>query len=191
MGLDLQVPNQTARLTLRPLREADVHDLYAYHSSAEVHRFLPMPAMDAEALAARIIGGRWSTTSIDKEGDAAFLGAELRATGVVVGDLMLRYVNDEDKCGEIGYVFNPEFAGQGLATEAAHAVLHLAFDELGLHRMVARIDPLNDRSRRLAERLSMRLEAHLIKNCWMRGEWLDEVDYAILEEEFAALHDAG
>jgi RimJ/RimL family protein N-acetyltransferase len=30
----------------------------------------------------------------------------------------------------------------------------------------------------------MRKEAHLIENNWQRGEWTDEVDYAILKSEW-------
>lgn len=58
--------------------------------------------------------------------------------------------------GENGYVFHPDHGGKGYATEAVHRVLHLAFDDLGLRRVVARIDAENVASARLAARLGMR-----------------------------------
>ncbi len=97
---------------------------------------------------------------------------------------MLRWSSAKDRCGELGWVFHPEHRGRGYATEAAHAVLRLAFDDLDLHRMIARIDPRNTASIQVAERLGMRKEAHLIENNWQRGEWTDEVDYAILKKEW-------
>jgi RimJ/RimL family protein N-acetyltransferase len=49
---------------------------------------------------------------------------------------------------------------------------------------VARIDAENTASARLAERLGMRLEAHLVENEWYKGRWSDELDYAILAREW-------
>jgi RimJ/RimL family protein N-acetyltransferase len=72
-----------------------------------------------------------------------------------------------------------------------HALLHLAFDSLGLHRVTARIDPENEASLRLGARLGMRQEAHLIRNEWFKGRWADEIDLALLEEEWAAQHANG
>ena len=70
-------------------------------------------------------------------------------------------------------------------------MLHLAFDQLGLHRVVARVDARNDASQRLAARLGMRREAHLVANEWFKGEWSDEVDFALLEDEWEAQHQRG
>lgn len=50
-------------------------------------------------------------------------------------------------------------------------------------RVIARIDARNDASVRLAERLGMRREAHLIANVWFKGAWSDEIDLALLEDE--------
>ncbi len=56
---------------------------------------------------------------------------------------------------ELGYRLAKEHWGNGLATEAATAVRDLAFDELGLERLVSLIDPDNLRSIRVAEKLGM------------------------------------
>jgi RimJ/RimL family protein N-acetyltransferase len=146
--------------------------------------------MDEQAIEERL-RGVWSRTAIMAEGDALILGAELRETGQVIGDVMLAYRSAEHRGGEIGWVFHPGHSGHGYATEAAHAVLHLAFDQLGLHRVVARADSRNDASLRLAARLGMRREAHLIGNEWFKGAWSDEIDLALLEDEWAAQHAAG
>lgn len=70
-------------------------------------------------------------------------------------------------------------------------MLHLAFDQLGLHRVIAWVDARNDASLRLAERLGMRRQAYLVSNEWFKGAWSDEVDLALLEDEWATQHAAG
>lgn len=114
------------------------------------------------------------------------LGAELAAGGELIGDLLLRWISAQDECGELGYVFHPAHGGRGYASEAAHAVLHLAFDDLRLHRVIARVDARNTASARLAARLGMRQEAHLVENSRFTGEWSDELDFALLRKEWPA-----
>ena len=184
MPLRPTYPVHTERLHLRPLSEVDVPALLSYHSSPEVHQYLPMGPMDAEGVRHRLRHGLWSRSTLEEEGEILFLGGELVATGELIGDMMLRWLSVKDQCGEIGYVINPAYGGHGYTTEAAHAVFGLAFHQLGLHRMIARIDPRNMASIRLAQRLGMRREAHLVENHWHQVGWADEVDFALLAHEW-------
>ena len=183
-------PICSARLLLRPLTEADVDDLVEYRSIPEVCRYVPFEPQTAEDVIARI-SGAWRPQTIDQEGDAIILGAELMESGKLIGDVMLRWLSAEHSCGEIGYVFSPAYSGRGYAAEAAHAGLHLAFDDLGLHRVIARVDARNSASARLAIRLGMRQEAHLVENEWFKGEWTDEIDFAMLAQEWPSRELAG
>ena len=70
--------------------------------------------------------------------------------------------------------------------EAARAVLELAFNELGLHRASAVLDPRNDSSAALCTRLGMREEAHFVEDAWFKGAWGDTAIYAILDREWAS-----
>jgi RimJ/RimL family protein N-acetyltransferase len=176
-------PLRSARLKLRPLKEADVDDLVEYRSLPEVCRYVPFQPQSAEDVLVRM-NGAWRQQTLDREGDAITLGAELMESGKLIGDVMLRWLSAEHSCGEIGYVFSPAYSGRGYAAEAAHVGLHLAFDDFGLHRVIARIDARNAASARLATRLGMREEAHLRENEWFKGEWTDEVDYAMLAQEW-------
>jgi RimJ/RimL family protein N-acetyltransferase len=81
-------------------------------------------------------------------------------------------------------VFDPSFAGRGYATEAARAMLGLAFDGLGLHRVVARLDERNEGSAKVARRLGMRQEARLVHNEIFKGEWSTELGFALLAAEW-------
>ena len=81
MHLRPTYPIETGRLRIRPLGEEDLGALLDYHSSPEVHRFLPMGPMDADAALSRIESGPWSWTSLEEEGDVIDLGVEVSATG--------------------------------------------------------------------------------------------------------------
>jgi RimJ/RimL family protein N-acetyltransferase len=184
MPLRPSYPVRTERLQLRPLQIADQPALLIYHSNPEVHRYLPMGPMDSDAVVARLAHGHWSRSTLEAEGDVLTLGVELISTHELIGDVMLRWTSAKDGCGEIGYVFHPDHGGNGYATEAAHAIFHLAFDEMDLHRVIARINARNTASLHLAHRLGMRREAHLVENHWHDGAWADEIDSALLKAEW-------
>ena len=76
--------------------------------------------------------------------------------------------------------------GRGYATEGGRAILRLAFEDLGMHRVIARLEARNEASAVACERLGMRREAHHVENEWIKGEWQSELIYAILEREWAA-----
>lgn len=185
MRLAPDYPIVTERLRLRPLTLDDTEALHAYRSLPEVCRYVPFTPMSPEVITERILGN-WSRTTIENEGEGLTLGVELAAERRVIGDVILFFRSAEDRGGEVGWVLNPDYGGQGYATEAADEVLRLAFEEFGLHRVVARVDGRNVASQRLCTRLGMRREAHLISNEWFKGEWTDEIDFAMLDAEWTA-----
>jgi RimJ/RimL family protein N-acetyltransferase len=179
---------EAPRLRLRPLTAADTDALLAYRGDADVCRYLPFPPMDAAEIARRL-ETQWFRTELAADDEHVTLGAELRETGQLVGDVILFLKSRQHGNGEVGWVFHPSVAGQGYATEAATAMLDWAFGANGLRRVVARLDARNDSSARLCERLGMRREAHLVENEYFKDELTSELDYAILSREWAARRD--
>jgi RimJ/RimL family protein N-acetyltransferase len=181
---DISYPIQTERLVLRPLTLDDIDAVHAYQSNEEVCRYVPFEPRSREVVADRI--ENLLLSQMTDEGQAMTIGAELRETGQLLGDIMLAWRSKEHGSGEIGWAFHPNYQGHGYATEAASATLALAFEVFDLHRVVARIDARNDASLSLARRIGMRQEAYLRENEWFKGEWTDEIDYAILAAEWRA-----
>ena len=168
---------------MRPYVEADFEMLFMTRSDPESVRweyFEPQTEKEVRATLARRIAG----TSIVAEGDAIALAAVLRTTGEPIGDMVLRLVSAEHSVGEIGYAVHPAHAGQGYATEAARELLPIAFDGVGMHRVIGRLEARNGASARILEKLGMRREAHLVENEWVKGEWQSELVYAILADEW-------
>lgn len=180
-------PIHGERLLLRPLASRDADALLAYRGREDVCRYVPFEPMTREGITERL-AGQWARTELTGEGQSLTLGAEIRQTGQLAGDTVLFWRSREHAGGEIGYVFNPSLGGRGYATEAVTMMLRLGFEELGLHRIIARIDARNEPSARLARRVGMRQEACLVENEFFKGEWTTELDFAILAAEWHAAH---
>jgi RimJ/RimL family protein N-acetyltransferase len=176
-------PVRTGRLLLRPLTVGDVDALLAYRSRPDVCRYVPFEPMTREVINERL-ASQWANTELTDEGQALTLGVEVAESGELIGDVVLFWHSRAHGGGEIGYVLRPDFGGRGYATEAARALLRLGFDELGLHRIIARLDERNESSARLARRLGMRQEARLVHNEFFKGEWSTELDFAMLADEW-------
>jgi RimJ/RimL family protein N-acetyltransferase len=176
-------PLETERLLLRPYRDDDFALLYAMQSDADVVRWLynePRDEEETRALLARKVAG----TALAAEDDWLSVVVTLRTTGEGVGDIALHWVSVEHRTGEIGFTFHPAHQGRGYATEAARPLLDFAFRAMGLHRVIGRTEARNRGSARVLEKLGMRLEAHLVENEFVKGEWQSELCYAILAHEW-------
>ena len=87
---------------------------------------------------------------------------------------------------EIGWVLNKNYHNQGIITSLAKKFLKYAFETDKAHRVVATCQPQNPASKRVCEKIGMRLEGHF-KSCIFiprLKEWWDELFYAILSSEY-------
>ena len=179
------VPIRTERLTLRYITSDDL-DALRYYQDPEVCRYLPFPPADDAALAKRV-GLMTERLAPSVPDDVLSLGVVHDET--LVGDVMLRLRTRSDdqsppSVAEIGWAFAPSYAGRGFATEAATALVRLAFDHYPLHRLIAHLDPRNVRSAALCERIGMTREA-LLRQDWPEpdGTWTDDLIYGMLRAE--------
>ena len=85
----------------------------------------------------------------------------LKAEGTPIGmcGLIKRDTLDDV---DIGFAFLPEFWGRGYARESAAAVMALAKDTIGLHRLVAITTPENRSSIQLLEKIGMAFERMIV-----------------------------
>ena len=81
------------------------------------------------------------------------------------------------------YSLLPDYWGQGYATEAVRGLIGYAFEELGLHRLEAGVATGNLASIRVLEKAGMTREGLKRKILPIRGTWVDNFHYAILDED--------
>jgi len=182
----LHWPVRTERLLIRPIVSADFPALFAIRSQPEVALWLSGTATSYDAFADEWAGSGRLDTTLAVERD-----------GVVVGDVFLRVVDAwgqreviDDARGtqaEIGWLIDPTYAGEGLATEAAGAVLGMCFEGLGLRRVTAAAFAENAASVRVMEKLGMRFEGRGVREALHRDRgWIDGVNAALLADEWRA-----
>ncbi|MDI6105966.1 GNAT family protein [Actinoplanes sp. NEAU-A12] len=174
---------RTARLLLRPFTADDVDDVWSYQRKEVVARYMPWRERDREETAAAV---RQMVTenALSGDGDCLSLAVVDPDAGTVMGQVELVWLSRVDRQGEIGFVFNPQYQGRGMATEAVRELLHLGFDQLGLHRIVGRCVAKNSASAALLRRIGMRQEAHFIESFLLKGSREDELVYAMLQREW-------
>lgn len=185
----LTEPLATKRLVIRPFREADVDDVVVMESDPEVIRYLYWEERGREEVLAAT-RERMRLVSLQRDDDVVVLAVERREDARVIGAMSLWLRSVEHAQGEFGFVFAADCHGKGYARESSEAVLSLAFTQLDLHRVYARTDARNDPSAALMRRLGMRQEAHFVHNERFKGQWGDELVFAVLAEEWYARNDS-
>ncbi len=184
---EFRLPAATERLRLRRFTAADLDPFFAYQSLPDTARYLLNEPRTYTECMARI--AMYVDSGFTKPGDwAAFAIEAIDAPGLL-GEIALKWDlggDHEPKTGEIGWSLVPAGRGKGFATEAAAAVLELAFEALNFHRVQARLDERNAASTAVCERLGMAREARLAENYFIKGEWTTELIYAVLAKDWNA-----
>jgi RimJ/RimL family protein N-acetyltransferase len=183
---DPTTPIETERLLLRLQVPEDIDELYEIRSRPDVNRYLYSEAMSRAEVEAKLDERLEKYSKLDEPGDSLLLAVVRRDTGAMVGDVSLNWLPGEHQQVEIGYVLHPDHHGHGFATEAARELLRISFEHLKAHRVTGRLDGRNTASGRVLEKLGMRAEAHFRENEFIKGEWTDEIVYAILADEWTA-----
>lgn len=144
----------TDRLILREMTGADLDDMASLLGDPEVMRYYPRPRTRAEAQ-------EWIDWNLRLYRDYGFglWAMVLRDSGEFVGDcgLTLQHVDGAEEI-EVGYHVRVSMQGNGYATEAALAARNFARDTLGLHRLIAIINPANTPSQRTAAKIGLQPE---------------------------------
>ena len=148
----MEEPIHTERLRLRPFTRDDLDELHAMWSHPEIGPWVGGTHTDR----AQSVDELTEHLRHQAEHGFGFWAVEERETGRLVGEVGLMYFESRGPEIETGWCFVRDTWGRGYAREAATRWLEVAFEELGLERVIAVILPSNERSIRLAESLGMR-----------------------------------
>lgn len=171
------------RVVLRRFRPGDVPEFVAYRSSPAVARYQSWDAPYSREDGERFVQGL-ITSHPDTPGEWFQFAVALRATGQLVGDCAaMPHADDPSQC-EIGFTLAERYQGHGYATEAVRLLIGYLFTARGKHRIIAYCDARNAASAAVLERLAMRREGHLRESTWAKGEWTDDLLYAVLDHEW-------
>jgi RimJ/RimL family protein N-acetyltransferase len=173
---------RTGRLALRDLEVSDAQRIFAYRSHPKVSRFQSWGTQSVDEIRSYIQS--LSAIDSDQPGPWYQIGITLLSNRELIGDCGYRILETEPRQVEFGITLDPEQQSHGYATEALSALLGYLFVELGKHRAFGSVDPRNIRSIKLMERVGLRKEAHFVQSLWFKGEWVDDLIFAMLASEW-------
>ena len=173
---------ETERLRLRPVTLEDVPAMFEYASDEAVTRYTFPTNQSLEETRNNIALfylasplGRW--------------GIELKENKKFIGTIDLLDLDLRLKKGSIGYVLNKDYWNQGLATEATRTVIALAFEQLGMNKLIAVHDKDNPASGRVMAKAGMQFsheEAYAMLDPHEEGRMVTRVHYVLTKEEYFA-----
>lgn len=171
---------ETERTKVRLFTKDDLSDAYEFMSDPQVAQYeyrSPYSWLETEKEIIKLSQiksgtiGRWNEYAV-----------ELKNNQKVIGCVCINVEDNVSWQAEIGFHFNRQYWGRGLAFETSQKLLKYGI-KLGAHRFYATVDSRNKRSIALMERLGMRREGYFQENCYVKNEWCDEYLYAILARE--------
>lgn len=173
------------RVVLRELRASDAPSLFALLTTEEVARFISPPPTTVEGFE-RFIS--W-TLRQRQAGTYACFAITLKGFDTAIGIFQVRELTADFASAEWGFAMGSAFWGTGVFQEGAELVLDFTFETLGVHRLEARAAVLNGRGNGALLKMGAVQECVLRKSLERNGEYLDQVLYAILDEDRCAATD--
>lgn len=170
---------ETQRLIIRDLNMEDWIDVHKYASNHEVTEYMMWGPNSEDETKAYIEQQITKQLSVDRT-DYEF-GVICKETNIFIGGCGM-YTKGHN--AEIGYCLNPQFWGNGYATEASKAMLLLGFENFKVHRIFATCRPGNIASANVLRRVGMKQEGHLREHMWHKGKFHDSYLFSILEDEY-------
>jgi RimJ/RimL family protein N-acetyltransferase len=168
------VPTLSApSLVLRQLEAADAAALFAAHGDPVTHQY-----WSSEAHSCVEETARYTEDTLEMAGARAWAITE--GGGEALGRIALFL--QREGVGEFGIILRREAQGRGLASKAIDLVSAYAFEALGLHRLVADVDPDNNSSLSLFLRAGFQQEGLLRQNWKTHIGLRDSVILAKLRE---------
>lgn len=174
---------QTERLLLREFVPEDWQQCHLYESDPVVVRYQSFGVFTEEQ--SRDYIRRCIVEAQNPHRRTYDLAVALLDPPLVIGRVGLDISDAVLREGRIWYILNRDHWGNGYMPEAAKALVDFGFEKLGLRRIVADVDPANQPSIRLLEKIGFRLEAHHRLNAYVKGEWCDTLVFARLRDEKA------
>ncbi|MFB6636174.1 GNAT family N-acetyltransferase [Streptomyces chartreusis] len=171
------------RTVLRPFTEADAAVMAEIIEDPEVVRFTGEASEEFPMERLRSWYGSRSA-----QNDRLDLAVTDRATGELVGEVVLYEWDATARSCTFRTLVGPRGRGRGIGTEATRLIVGHGFEQLGLHRIQLEAYGHNPRALRVYEKVGFVVEGVRREADFRDGQWLDWVMMAVLDHEWAAHH---
>lgn len=150
---------ETNRLILRRLVPDDLDDLFALYRDPEIRRYFPDGTLTYEETKEEL---EWFLNGHPEHPELGLWATIHKESGRFIGRCgLLPWTIDQRAEVEVAYLLDKSYWGQGLATEAAQAIVHYAGTQLNLSRLICMMYPENKASENVARKMGMTLEKEM------------------------------
>ncbi len=147
---------ETNRLLLRHQVIQDLDELWALYCDPQITKYIPDAPRTREEAKEEL---EWHMHGHPRFPELGLWATIYKATGKFIGRCgLLPWTIDGQNEVEVAYTISRDYWGQGLATEAAQAILSYGFEKLGFTRLISIIDPENTASQKVAKKIGMKFE---------------------------------
>lgn len=179
---------ETENLIIRPYSIEDLEDLHNVYSDEAVMAFIPEGVMSYEWVKDLI---KWMNEYCYENNTPDHIikfGVSVvhKESEKVIGWCGLGALDCKPEDVEIFYGLSSEYWGQGLATEAAKAMLNYGFEVIGLNRIIAIVNPNNIASKKVIEKIGMRFKSVLKVDDPNYNGYDGELYYSMTKDEWAS-----
>ena len=166
-------------ICLRRLTEEDIPGMLEWMHDPEINRWFQFdPDSINEESARRFIENSFTETQRHY--------AVSDESGIYYGTASLHEIDLKNGHGTYSAGLRSCAVGSGAGTAALRIILRVAFEELGLKRVISNVLSDNLRSQKMLEKCGMRYEGCFRSHVKKDGVWRDLYWFAILREEYEA-----
>ncbi len=127
-----------------------------------------------------------SMLDLRKEGKAFTI---LTKKGRPIGNIAFNHLTYHNRHGTMGVMIGEKALwDKGYGTDAINTLLRFGFEELGLRRIELNVDSMNERAIACYRKCGFVLEGRFRKHTYLKGEYHDDLEMAILIEEWQSLN---
>jgi [ribosomal protein S5]-alanine N-acetyltransferase len=174
----------TARLALSFVTPTDLEAVHALHLLPETDRFNTMGIPENKEQTQKLLN-EWLGLMQERP-PKKYVFCLRDAENAVVGIAGINIGRLHYRDAEIWYKLYPSHWNKGYATETVMALLKHCFETLKLHRVQAGCAVENTASVRVLEKAGFLREGHCRKKLPIRGEWVDNYEFAVLKEDYCS-----
>jgi len=171
-----------AQVVLRDLRTTDAPSLFSLLTTEEVSRFISPPPTTVEGFE-RFIA--WAQRQ-RRAGSYVCFAVTLANDDTAIGIFQLRELEPGFGTAEWGFAIGSPYWGTGVFQEGAELLVGFAFEQVGVHRLEARAAVRNGRGNGALRKIGAVQEGLLRKSFLRNGEYLDQMLWTILDEDWQA-----
>jgi ribosomal-protein-alanine N-acetyltransferase len=173
---------ESDRLLFRKFLLSDAKDLLLIRSNDDVMRFMDVIRFESIADAVKMIQ---SVEESYKKETGINWGIVEKHSNNFIGYFGFWRMIPEHCRAEIGYALKPEYWGKGYMYETINRMVKFGFENIKLHSIEANVNPENERSKKVLEKIGFEKEAYFRENYLFNNQFLDSIIYSLLEKDLA------